>query len=464
MEEKTLANRIFRYNITLIILPIFAVFAIGLIGLFIAMDAFNNERVNENAVVIEQYFESLDEATFNENQVDIYLDDYEFEFYMSKNGSPLVNKDGIAPFNDNMLIDERTSVVSMMGYTYVTRKININYDTYILMAAAENHSTFFIKPGFFFNILAYSIITIVIVLLLTSLYLTRRLSKSIEEPLEKIIRGTNRIKKGNLDEKIIYEKNEYEEFERVCDTFNEMMDQLKENIEKNKKIEHNRKVLIAGISHDLKTPLTSIKGYTKGLIDGVANTDEKRNYYLKTIYEKTETLENLFNQLVLVSDLQSETMDIRLVKTNISKYISNFIQEVKMEYSSRNINFIDNISVTNCYVNIDQVQFGRVLFNIVNNSIKYVNKELIEISFNVYEENEFVKIEIKDNGEGVPNDKLEEIFDLFYRLDSSRTGSQNGSGLGLAICKTIIEAFHGTIKAINDSGLKLIITLPKEVK
>lgn len=303
------------------------------------------------------------------------------------------------------------------------------------------------------------VIIIIIVFFIYNMILTGYLSRYILDPLYRLKYGTERIKKDDYEYTIQYsEKNEFKE---VIDDFNVMKDTLRASIDQQKAFEEDRQQLIAGISHDLRTPLTSIKGYSKGLIDGIANTEEKRNRYIGTIYSKTEELEKLIEILYLYSRLESGSLKFNFEEINFIDYTVQEVGKMRQEYKSRDVE-IKYVGILNrdIRVNLDKAQFNRVLFNIVENSCKYV-KENLSIRFRTYLEKEYICLEIRDNGPGVEESKIDKIFEVFYRADSSRTDPGKSSGLGLSIVKRIVEGHAGKIRAYNDDGLVIDIKLPK---
>jgi len=460
MEQRTLQDRIFKYNVLLILIPVFIVSTIATLSIIFVLSYIERESVNENASYVEEYFDSLNEENFSIPEIDRTLDQYGFSLRIERNGVLLVEEDDI-PFIESVVANDDTSIMIKMGYTIVSRTIINDGDRYVVIASSFN-SINNVSPRVAFRIIVWGIVISALLVLLVIIHLTRKLTKSLKEPIEIIIDGSKNVKEGNLDVKLQYDAQEYEEFIRVCDAFNEMVSKLKENIEATEQIYQDRKVLIAGISHDLKTPLTAIKGYSKGIIDGIAATPEKQQKYIQTIYDKACVMEELFNQLMLVSDLQTQTLHLNKRSVNVKNYLDSLVKDLISEYENRmKINYSN--SCTYQKWNIDESQFGRILVNLFGNSEKYNDKENIVIDINCYSDDSSIVIEFKDNGPGVPEDKIEKIFDLFYRTDEARTTPQNGSGLGLAITKQIVEMFDGNVEAKNESGLKIIIKIPMEV-
>jgi Signal transduction histidine kinase len=305
------------------------------------------------------------------------------------------------------------------------------------------------------------VLSALIILILTNGILTYFTSKSILIPLKELENAANKIKQGDLDYKInISTKDEIGE---VGNSFEEMRLQLKESLELQNQYEENRKELISSISHDLKTPITSIKGYIEGIRDGVADTPEKMDKYITTIYTKATYMDNLINDLFLFSklDLGREAFNFQAV--DIRNYINDCVEEINFDLDHSLISLTSKVTNTPILVNIDVHQIKRTIMNIVGNSIKYKSNDKLSIDIIVTENSDYAVIEIRDNGKGIDNAALPYIFDRFYRADSSRETSIGGSGLGLAIAKKIIEEHEGSIWAEStlNKGTSIFFSLKK---
>ncbi len=293
-------------------------------------------------------------------------------------------------------------------------------------------------------------------------FLTKFVFKKINEPLNILVSGVDQIKNGNLDVKLVYKSDD--EFAKVIDSFNEMTIKLKEIKEIERKYEEDRKELLLGVTHDLRTPLTSIQAYVEGLIDGVAKTPEMEQKYLKTIKEKSITIQRMISQIIQFSKPDLETYSLDMKERRIDKEIEKFLGDWGEEYKLSGLEIIPKYTPVTAW--IDSEKLKTILTNIADNSLKYKNKEkgILIISFK--EEKEYVTIELADDGPGVNEDSIEKLFDMFYRDDKARRHTDKGSGIGLAIVKKIVNKMEGTVTAknINNSGLQIDICLKKEVK
>ena len=305
-------------------------------------------------------------------------------------------------------------------------------------------------------------IFIIIILIATNGTLTFIVARSIIKPLYKLKSSANEIKEGNLNFKI--ETNSKDEIGEVCTAFEEMRARLKESIEVQLQYEENRKELISNISHDLKTPITAIKGYIEGIRDGVADTPEKMSKYIKTIYTKTSDVDKLIDELFLYSKLDLHKFPFSFTRVNVYKYVEDCIEELYFHLIEKNITInLNSTFAIPIYVIADVQQLKRVFINIIENAIKYMDKINGDISIIIEQDETNVIIEVKDNGQGIPSSDLPYIFDRFYRVDPARNIATGGSGLGLSIAKKIIEEHGGYIRAnsVEGEGTSMVFTLKK---
>ena len=303
---------------------------------------------------------------------------------------------------------------------------------------------------------------LIIVSIVNNFY-THRMTKKIMKPLVPLNNGVRQIHNNNFSYRIEYKEND--EFRPVCDAFDEMATMLEISNTQRAKDEANRRELIAGISHDLKTPLTSIKGYIEGIETGVAATPEMKEKYLSIIKNKTADMEHIIKQLFLFSKLDMDEFPLSLRKVDIGLAISDMIEDSASEYERRGLSIKLSEMPKNIYVNADVQMFRNVIINILENSVKYKTLDQGQMEISIICNNDSVLLRMADNGPGIKEDMLPKIFDVFYRTDPSR--NKQGSGLGLAISVKIIERMGGTIYAepsvhepFIENGLAIIIKLP----
>lgn len=285
------------------------------------------------------------------------------------------------------------------------------------------------------------------------------ISRSILEPLQMLSKGTKEIREGNLDTRMEYQKKD--EFGEVCRDFDEMRSFLKESVAQRLRDEKRRRALITGISHDLRTPLTSISGYLDGLMDGIADTKEKRMRYLRAIKTRTGNLVSLVDSLAEYSRLDN-SFRYRMEIADFREFVEQYMETSRpdVEYHHVSIEFVHGRDTYP--VQIDREEFKRVFDNLFTNTVKYRTSESsrIQISLNRTLAGADIELEFKDDGPGVPEESLEQIFDSFYRVDDARTQSEQGSGIGLAVVREIILGHGGSVQAANREGLAIIIHLP----
>jgi len=231
-------------------------------------------------------------------------------------------------------------------------------------------------------------------------------------------------------------------------------------MEKSAKYEKARTEMISGISHDLRTPLTSVKGFIKGMIDGVANTPEKREQYLKISYQKACDMETLLQKLFFFSKLETGNMPFFTKRIDINHWIHNYVLEKGGEGKEKHYEIQAASAEEPYYVMADVDQMKRVLDNLVENSLKYANTDKLKIVISSEQKDGEVYLYFSDNGEGIAEDKLPHVFEQFYRGDESRNSKTDGSGLGLYVCEYIIEQQDGRIQAYNKDGFMVEIVMP----
>ena len=272
-----------------------------------------------------------------------------------------------------------------------------------------------------------------IAVVLTTAFLILWIYRSVSVPLEKLQRAARNIKEGNLDFEIKAESND--EIGQLC---------------------HDRenKELISNISHDLKTPITAIKGYVEGIMDGVADTPEKMDRYIRTIYNKANEMNLLINELTLYSKIDTNRIPYNFTTISAKGYFADCAEDLSVELESKGAEFIyRNFMEEDSKVIVDPEQLRRVINNIVSNSIKYTDKPKVKITMDVKDVGDFIQVELGDNGKGIAAKDLPFIFDRFYRADASRNSSKGGSGIGLSIVKKIVEEHGGNIWATSEEGV-----------
>ena len=301
----------------------------------------------------------------------------------------------------------------------------------------------------------YMGIAILLILLITSLLLTMWIGRSFFRPIDELNVAMQHIQDGNFDYMLPTDIKEKGEIGAMYRNYEDMRLRLKESAEEKIEREKQNKELISNISHDLKTPITAIKGYSQGLIEGVADNPEKQMKYIKIIYSKANDMNNLINELTLYSSIDNNRIPYNFVKLNVADYFGDCIEEIGADLESKSIQLnYSNLTGPDTQIIADPEQIKRVVNNIVSNSVKYLDRDdgTGQIDIRILDEIDSIRVELEDNGKGIAQKDIPNIFDRFYRTDASRNSKQGGSGIGLSIVKKIIEDHGGYIWATSHEG------------
>lgn len=296
------------------------------------------------------------------------------------------------------------------------------------------------------------IIVISLIMIIVSILISIFLSQKISKPIIVVSKITDFIKRGRYDQILEYESSILE-IDNLINSINDLSKKLS-------KMENMRKKLTSDISHELRTPLTSIQTHLEAMIDGIWEPSPER---LNSINEEVIRLSHLVNQLKNLTTYDSDKNKLNLSQVNLKQLIKNII------YNNQSFAFEKNIKIEyeleDIVAKIDKEKITQVIVNLISNAIRYTgcNSKVNGIIFiKLYKENNFIKIIVKDNGIGIPEESLDYVFERFYRVDKSRCRNTGGTGIGLAICKSIIDLHKGQIevKSKIDEGSEFIITLP----
>ncbi|MDX8417603.1 HAMP domain-containing sensor histidine kinase [Absicoccus intestinalis] len=292
--------------------------------------------------------------------------------------------------------------------------------------------------GFFNGMLLVFTILSIVTLVLVCRYFTMRLRKKIMEPLEQLEAGAQRIRQNDYSTPIVYHGDA--EFESLCETFNHMQKHLLDEKEKNAKYEKARQEMIAGISHDLRSPLTAIRGSVKGILDGVVADPDQQTRFLQTAYRRSGEMDQLLNELFYFSKLETGGIPVQIQSLDLVDYMQNYFHAKQEEMPA--IHFICDLPAHPVEVMADPEALQRILDNVLVNSKKYANVPSLSFYVGIQDHT----LILQDNGVGVPEKTMDRIFDEFYRADPSRS-QKEGSGLGLYIVKYLMDAMQGSVSA-----------------
>lgn len=271
-------------------------------------------------------------------------------------------------------------------------------------------------------------------------------------PMRKITKATREYAGGNLKYVIDVEKDD--EIGRLAASLNLMASELSRS-------EENQKKFIANVSHDFRSPLTSIRGYLEAMVDGTI-PPEMYEKYLNIVLNETERLTKLTNSLLTLNNLNMKGTVLETSDFDINRTIKNTAATFEGSCKDKHIRFELVLTGETLYVTADEEKIKQVLYNLIDNAIKFSGNDS-SIKVETTEKNEKVFVSVKDSGIGIPKDSLKLIWDRFYKTDLSRGKDKKGTGLGLAITKEIINAHHENINVISTEGVgsEFIFTLPK---
>lgn len=315
-------------------------------------------------------------------------------------------------------------------------------------------SMVFANPLIVEEIVKDMLFVIIVILVLMAFCMHKFILKELIAPINDLNHGMRHIKDGNFDFQLTTKYSG--EIGTCFENYEQMRMCLKETAQFEVENEQKNRELISNISHDLKTPITAIKGYVEGIMDGIADTPEKMDRYIKTIYNKANDMDRLINELTLYSGIDSNRIPYHFHRLNVNEYFGDCVEEVGLDLKSKDIEFnFYNLVSADTKIIADPEQIRRVVNNIISNSVKYMDKQSGEkglIELRILDQIDSIHIEIEDNGKGIAQKDLPRIFERFYRTDASRNSKQGGSGIGLSIVKKIVEDHGGYIWATSKEG------------
>jgi len=285
------------------------------------------------------------------------------------------------------------------------------------------------------------------------------ISKNILQPLQELRAATHDIMDGRFDFALTYDRND--EMGDLCAAFDVMRDRLKASLEKQEQLEASRRMLLASISHDLRTPMTSIKGYVEGLQDGIIQDREKFSRYISVIRHKTESLDRLIETLFQLTQMDLIDPEESLRVHDSRELLESVIHPFEVEFADQPVRLEVGRPIPSVRVRADESGIAQVFDNLIGNARRYVEDGGV-IAIEAAEHGDELRISFRDTGTGIAEEDLPHIFELFYRAEKSRSRNYGGAGLGLAICKKIVERHGGRIWAESapNAGTTIRFTLP----
>jgi len=305
-----------------------------------------------------------------------------------------------------------------------------------------------------------SIIQIILVVDIAVFILVLFVVRKSLSPLATITQAITRVKEGAYGEKIEYEGTD--EVGQLVSSFNIMSDTIKEKEEEAKKTDIAKDEFLAMITHELKTPLVPIQGYSDILLsEHLGKLNEKQKERISIIKSSSESLLSIISDLLDAQKLELGQLSMIKENTNIKQTIDKAIELLKPEAEQNNIEIFSN--AVDLKIKHDQERIGQVMTNLIKNSLIAIKTKPGKIEIIMEDLPTEIKISVKDNGIGIPQEKQKELFKKFYQVDATLTRERGGSGLGLAICKGIIENHKGQIsmQSIPNQGSTFSFTIPK---
>ena len=297
-------------------------------------------------------------------------------------------------------------------------------------------------------------------ILLLGRYLARLLSTQILTPLAELRRAAAAIQRGDLSRALPPMGSD--EVGMTCRAFDDMRRDLQGARAREAEEESRRRELFIGILHDIATPLTAIKGYASGILDGIATTPEKQRHYTERILRSAATMEGLTTRLREFLRLETDQLPLTWETVRARDFLTAVIEEHTSDFNERGVHLALEDGDVDAAVRIDCSEFTRVLKNLWENSSKYRRSADVNVHMSLAIEGGRLAIRCDDDGVGVAPAELPKLFDSFYRTDAARTNVAAGSGLGLAIVRQIITAFGGSVRAeaSPSGGLRIVLLLP----
>ncbi len=279
--------------------------------------------------------------------------------------------------------------------------------------------------------------------------LTSRLAGRLSGTIRELCRAADDLRAGDLDHEILSCRER--ELDELCQSLEGVRQRLKAAALAEEAAKEERGLLMANLSHDLRTPITAVKGYVEGLRDGIAGTPEKQAHYLDVVYAKAQVLEGLVGNMRDFSEYELGRMQYQFEYVELAPFLEDVFPEYESDAASRGMTFTGKPLAAPVTVTADRGKLKRVLDNLVSNALKYGKPDgTVVLSGEPYGQG--VVLSVSDDGKGIPEKALGHVFDSFYRADSARSSSVPGSGLGLAICRSIAESHHGKLWLTSREG------------
>ena len=456
-------NKLFRLNIITAAIIAVVLFVSLLMSFFIYMSLDFNQYDNDIRIEVSQQKNSIENGIYG-------IGNYPYMVF-DLTGKVIYSQ---PPFT--YIAGDNVNVQEMIQYdkSFAAKYKNTIKESFILQKDGETKGfVVFLIPKteaikntnksqavYIFSPIIIGIFLSIIILSIRTIYCNHR----ILSPLREISTSAKGIIAGNYDLEVLrtywgtVNENEVGD---LTYAFELMRDELKAKQIKEEALKKSQQELISCISHDLKTPISTIKAYSEALRDNIAKNPEQQAEFVNIIISKTDLLIGMINELLEYSNAQLKQLDINREELYFLDYFNPLMTEIEIFVKQNGIEFSYEPKLSNMIVTIDSKRITEVIYNLVENSIKYIGSKNAKIMIQVEREDKFVLIKVKDNGIGISSDDIPYIFDKFYRAEKSRSTSVPGSGLGLSICKYIVGEHGGEIycKSGNKNGCEIGFTL-----
>ncbi len=289
------------------------------------------------------------------------------------------------------------------------------------------------------------------------------ISHSITRGLRELTQGAEEIARGNLQARVNVHTRD--EVERLGEAFNRMAEQLEASARKQQELERARREVVAAVSHDLRTPLASLRAMIEALNDGVVSDPATTERYLKNAQLQTENLSLLVDDLFELAQLDAGVLKWQVEPGSLRDLISDTLETMQVQAAERRITLSGSVDPTVDPVLMNSHEMQRVLYNLIQNALRHTPADGSVFVQARCRDDEFVRVDVIDTGEGIEAEELPRVFEQFYRSDKSRSRETGGAGLGLTIAQRIVQAHHGTIWAESQrgAGSRFSFTLPRAV-
>jgi len=471
-----LKQRLMLTNLSLLLIPTAVTLLIAFIALYL-FTIFAGSKISyndfENTLKIRYEMFSAAETIWKNSpdslaspEFGAYLaskmNDTGTEVFITRDDEILFRTSGILP-SDILIVKEEgpsliNNTVQIGGISYYLQKHEFTgkdpatISIYLLIPTDSK-----IKSAELFIILLLA--SFIISGLIVSVAVTNKLLKNIAAPVTKLNKAVFEISEGNLSDEIA--EDGADEIKELFRSVEKMRIKLQESVKNREITDINRQTLISNISHDLKTPITSIKGYVEGIRDNIADTEEKKKKYLDTIYIKAVLMDKMIDDLVFFSKLELGKAPYNFEVTDPVAYFSDCVEEnfEDMKQSDISLEFENELQGA-FTVLMDRERMKRVMQNLLENAKKYRKEKAGSVKIKLRSVPGRVIIEVRDTGLGIPKENLPFVFERFYRADNSR-GRVSGSGLGLSIAKQIVEDHKGSVWVVSkeNEGASFMISL-----